>query len=103
MEKIERNFLQTIVFKKEIKAINTQTNDKYLSKADFKTNWSIVQKRIEKEHERSKKTIKIVADNTDYLDKLKVMVEKKAEKEFVSEMHNSLGKYARYSEMKDLY
>ena len=82
-ETVSETFVTKKNFEREMKATDLRTAHIYLSKADFKKNWTLVQKRLEKSDETSKKTIKIVQDNTEYLEKLKKIVANKAEKEVV--------------------
>ena len=44
-----------------------------------------------------------MADNTEFMDKMRSQLHAKAEKKVVDEIQSSLRNYAKYKEMKELY
>lgn len=95
------------VRRKEWEASNRQLRsdieEVYLSKKDFKTNWTAVQKRLEQSDKKNQQTMKTVEGNTERLDTLRRNIDKKAEKEVVDHIESQLTTYAKYEEMKALY
>ena len=58
-------------FDSEMASADSRNFTTFLSKADFKKNWTAVQKKLEKFEEKNREMIRVVTDNTDFIDKIR--------------------------------
>lgn len=103
MKNIGKIYVKETAFQNELAEADNRNFKTFLSKADFKKNWTAVQKKLDNFEEKSRETIRIVSDNTEFMEKLKQMMNDKAEKKVVDDLILGMRNYASYQEMKTLY